>query len=78
MLSKHLAVIGKNLDVLSTRQLSYRLATLGQQAMRAAENGLYCAPLRLLAMEVADACNLDGTFCTLITGTHVNFSSACQ
>lgn len=38
------------------------------QAMRAADNGVYCAPLRLLAMEVADACNMDGTFCTLITG----------
>lgn len=36
--------------------------------MRNAEVGLYCAPLRLLAMEVADACNAEGTFCTLITG----------
>ena len=37
--------------------------------MRAAGQGVYCAPLRLLAMEVADACNADGTFCSLITGT---------
>ncbi len=45
------------------------------QAMRGAEAGLYCAPLRLLAMEVADACNADGTFCTLITGAYSIF---CQ
>lgn len=43
------------------------------QAMRGAEAGLYCAPLRLLAMEVADACNADGTFCTLITGVFFIF-----
>lgn len=38
------------------------------QAMRAANEGVYLAPLRLLAMEVADTCNAGGTFCSLVTG----------
>jgi ATP-dependent RNA helicase SUPV3L1/SUV3 len=37
-------------------------------AMRGASSGLYCGPLRLLAMEVYDSCNADGTFCNLVTG----------
>ena len=38
------------------------------QAMRAAASGVYCGPLRLLAMEIYDSCNADGTLCDLITG----------
>ena len=41
---------------------------LGVQAMKAAEAGLYCGPLRLLAMEVYDALNAEGTPCNLVTG----------
>lgn len=37
-------------------------------AMRGAISGVYCGPLRLLAMEVYDSCNSDGTFCNLVTG----------
>jgi ATP-dependent RNA helicase SUPV3L1/SUV3 len=37
-------------------------------AMRGASSGVYCGPLRLLAMEVYDSCNSDGTFCNLVTG----------
>jgi len=37
-------------------------------AMKAASSGVYCGPLRLLAMEVYEACNLEGTFCSLVTG----------
>ena len=38
------------------------------QAMRAAASGVYCGPLRLLAMEVYDELNALGTRCDLITG----------
>ncbi|PRW56167.1 ATP-dependent RNA helicase mitochondrial [Chlorella sorokiniana] len=38
------------------------------QAMRGAQSGVYCGPLRLLAMEVYDTCNADGLYCNLITG----------
>ncbi|KAL6767380.1 hypothetical protein ACKKBF_B35050 [Auxenochlorella protothecoides x Auxenochlorella symbiontica] len=38
------------------------------EAMKAAGSGVYCGPLRLLAMEVYDTCNAAGTFCDLITG----------
>lgn len=37
-------------------------------AMRAARSGLYCGPLRLLAMEIYDTCNAAGTHCNLVTG----------
>jgi len=37
-------------------------------AMRGASSGVYCGPLRLLAMEVYDSCNSDGTSCNLVTG----------
>lgn len=37
-------------------------------AMKAASSGVYCGPLRLLAMEVYEACNLEGTYCSLVTG----------
>lgn len=37
-------------------------------AMRAARSGVYCGPLRLLAMEVYDTCNAGGTYCSLVTG----------
>ena len=38
------------------------------QAMRAARSGVYCGPLRLLAMEIYDELNASGTYCNLITG----------
>lgn len=38
------------------------------QAMTAAKSGVYCGPLRLLAMEVYDTCNAEGLCCNLITG----------
>ncbi|KAL4457773.1 hypothetical protein ABPG75_012638 [Micractinium tetrahymenae] len=38
------------------------------QAMRGAASGVYCGPLRLLAMEVYDTCNAEGLYCNLITG----------
>lgn len=37
-------------------------------AMKTASSGVYCGPLRLLAMEVYEACNLEGTYCSLVTG----------
>ena len=39
------------------------------RAMRAAPSGVYCGPLRLLAMEVYDELNASGTHCNLTTGT---------
>lgn len=45
------------------------------QAMCAAESGLYCGPLRLLAMEVYDELNASGTFCNLTTG---DFRISCR
>lgn len=38
------------------------------EAMTKAPNGIYCGPLRLLAMEVYERLNADGTYCNLITG----------
>lgn len=38
------------------------------EAMKRANSGVYCGPLRLLAMEVYEACNLQGTHCSLVTG----------
>ena len=35
---------------------------------RLADSGLYCGPLRLLAMEVYDSVNADGVYCNLVTG----------
>jgi ATP-dependent RNA helicase SUPV3L1/SUV3 len=37
-------------------------------ALRAAPSGVYCGPLRLLAMEVYDSCNASGLYCSLRTG----------
>jgi len=37
-------------------------------AMREAPTGVYCGPLRLLAMEVYEACNAAGCLCNLLTG----------
>ena len=37
-------------------------------AMQKAESGVYCGPLRLLAMEIFDRTNADGLFCSLLTG----------
>lgn len=36
--------------------------------MMAAKEGVYCGPLRLLAMEIYDECNASGTYCNLYTG----------
>ena len=36
-------------------------------AFRNAPSGVYSAPLRLLAMEVYEATNMDGTLCSLVT-----------
>ena len=38
------------------------------QALRSAEQGVYCAPLRLLAAEVATKMNSEGLPCSLVTG----------
>ncbi len=38
------------------------------RAMKSAASGVYCGPLRLLAMEVFDSCNVEGTYCNLVTG----------
>lgn len=38
------------------------------QALKQAETGIYLAPLRLLALEIMDRLNRDGTPCTLLTG----------
>ena len=43
--------------------------------MMAAKEGVYCGPLRLLAMEVYDECNASGTFCNLFTGASLQ---ACR
>lgn len=37
-------------------------------ALKAAKTGVYCAPLRLLAGEVADKLNAEGIKCSMITG----------
>ncbi|KAI3985883.1 hypothetical protein MKX01_026669 [Papaver californicum] len=52
------------------------------QRFMEAEKGIYCSPLRLLAMEVFDKVNAVGVYCSLHTGQekkHVPFSnhSAC-
>ncbi|KAG2307631.1 hypothetical protein Bca4012_083371 [Brassica carinata] len=47
------------------------------QRFMEAENGLYCSPLRLLAMEVFDKVNALGVYCSLLTGQekkHVPFA----
>jgi ATP-dependent RNA helicase SUPV3L1/SUV3 len=36
-------------------------------ALKEAWSGVYCGPLRLLALEVYDSLNLDGTPCSLLT-----------
>ena len=41
-----------------------------RKAMMAAKEGVYCGPLRLLAMEIYDECNASGTFCNLYTGQY--------
>ncbi|KAI5062575.1 hypothetical protein GOP47_0023114 [Adiantum capillus-veneris] len=38
------------------------------QRFKVASSGIYCGPLRLLAMEVYDTMNADGVYCSLITG----------
>eukprot|EP00878_Enallax_costatus_P042989 GHUV01050529.1.p2 GENE.GHUV01050529.1~~GHUV01050529.1.p2 ORF type:complete len:108 (-),score=28.02 GHUV01050529.1:254-577(-) len=41
------------------------------QSLAAAARGVYCAPLRLLAMEVYEALNHRGVYCDLVTGQEV-------
>lgn len=43
------------------------------QAMSQAGTGVYCGPLRLLAMEVYDSLNAQGTLCNLLTGKQQSF-----
>ncbi|KAF7819702.1 DExH-box ATP-dependent RNA helicase DExH18, mitochondrial [Senna tora] len=38
------------------------------QRFMEAKNGIYCSPLRLLAMEVFDKVNAHGVYCSLLTG----------
>lgn len=38
------------------------------QALRAAGSGVYCGPLRLLALEIYEALNRDGVYASLLTG----------
>lgn len=38
------------------------------QALKAAKSGMYCGPLRLLAVEVYERLNQDGCHCNLVTG----------
>ena len=47
------------------------------RAMRSAASGVYCGPLRLLAMEVYDELNAAGTHCNLTTGAPSNPSRTC-
>ena len=48
------------------------------QRMMAAESGMYLAPLRLLALEVSDFLNTNGTPCSLKTGEEEKNGSKCQ
>lgn len=41
------------------------------QALLKARSGVYCGPLRLLAVEVFERVNEDGVPCNLLTGTAV-------
>ncbi|RHY18848.1 hypothetical protein DYB25_005097 [Aphanomyces astaci] len=36
--------------------------------LKQANDGLYCGPLRLLALEIYENLNMDGVYCSLITG----------
>ncbi|KAK4799724.1 hypothetical protein SAY86_025089 [Trapa natans] len=48
------------------------------QRFMEAEKGIYCSPLRLLAMEVFNKVNALGVYCSLLTGQekkHVPFSN---
>lgn len=38
------------------------------QALRTSPTGIYCGPLRLLAMEVYQQLNADGVRCNMVTG----------
>lgn len=38
------------------------------EALKQSKKGIYCGPLRLLAMEVYDRMNLEGIYCNLVTG----------
>ncbi|XP_045832953.1 DExH-box ATP-dependent RNA helicase DExH18, mitochondrial-like [Trifolium pratense] len=43
------------------------------QRFMEAEKGIYCSPLRLLAMEVFDKVNAKGVYCSLLTGQEKNY-----
>lgn len=55
-------------SAVSAPRVPRRRCVRGWQAMRAASSGVYCGPLRLLAMEVYDDLNAQGTLCDLVTG----------
>jgi ATP-dependent RNA helicase SUPV3L1/SUV3 len=38
------------------------------EALKKAQSGVYCAPLRLLAAEIYERLNFEGVYCSLITG----------
>ena len=48
------------------------------QALRAAESGVYCGPLRLLAWEIYDQLNAGGVPCKLITGQEILSAASHQ
>lgn len=39
------------------------------QALMKARSGLYCGPLRLLAVEIHERINAEGVLCNLLTGS---------
>ena len=41
------------------------------ERLKTSRRGLYCAPLRLLAMEIFDTLNRQGIYCDLLTGASV-------
>ena len=45
------------------------------QALQKAKRGMYCAPLRLLALEIYDKLNMLGKPCDLVTGDEVRLCS---
>lgn len=47
------------------------------EAFKQAPSGMYCGPLRLLAMEVFDRMNSEGTLCNLVTGAQISLVAGC-
>lgn len=68
-------------NLLVGSHLAYQVLTQAHvqtQAMSSAQTGLYCGPLRLLAMEVYDSLNAGGTLCNLLTGKPAACACACM